>query len=148
MWSLGIRETRAEVSWCVLMFPSASQTPGWAVQVCGCVFATLELSAGQRHSLKQSRESVYNKHTESVQTTTHQPPPEPCPLSLPLAAVTPVISLTWWWFHVKWGGTARQHFVVYHRLKLQVFQLVGLALMAYTVCACVYIHSLCKDDVL
>ena len=136
-------------SWGLLMCPDVSigiRPQAEPCATCGpsrrCVVVCLQPSSSlQDRDAHWSRAQwVFTINTQSVQTTTHHPPPEPCPL----AAVTPVISLTWWWWHVRRGGTARQHFVVYHRLKRQVFQLVGLALMAYTVCVyvcmCTYIH--------
>lgn len=70
------------------------------------------------------------KHTHSDRATTHHPVVAP---ALPLAGETPVIRFTWCGWHVDWGSTARQHFVVYHRLKLQVFQLVGLKRLTLTI---------------
>lgn len=139
-WSLSVSEP--ELCVCdmtdILVFTSASQPP-WStcctlMQVCGAVFERATKPQNSAQETERLIEAELSecflgniRHTQSDQTSIHQHHHPNLALAVLLARGTPIISLTRWGWHVKWGCMARRCFVVYHRLKLQVLQLVWLS---------------------
>lgn len=133
----------------ILVFTSASQ-PTWStrctlMQVCGTVFERATKPQNSAQETERLIEAELSecflgniRHTQSDQTSIHHHHHHHPNLALAvlLARGTPIISLTRWGWHVKWGCMARRCFVVYHKLKLQVLQLVWLSGTDGSVCVC------------